>query len=122
MIKTILLVLLGVFFILNGVNHFFNTDVLAEYAHKRGIPIISPKLAVYLSGVLLLFGGLSLMSGFFKLYGIIGLSIFLVMAAFMTHQFWRETNSQRMDDGGHALLQEYDHFDRIGLYCRRLKL
>ncbi len=91
MIKTILLVLLGVFFILNGVNHFFNTDVLAEYAHKRGIPIISPKLAVYLSGVLLLFGGLSLMTGFFKLYGIIALSIFLVMAAFMIHQFWRET-------------------------------
>lgn len=88
MIKTILITLLGIFFILNGVNHLFNTKMLEEYAHKRGL--ISPRLMVYISGVALIFGGLSLMTGFLKLYGIIGLSIFLVIAAFTIHSFWRE--------------------------------
>ena len=36
MIKTILVSLLGIFFILNGINHLFNTKTLEEYAHKRG--------------------------------------------------------------------------------------
>jgi uncharacterized membrane protein YphA (DoxX/SURF4 family) len=42
--------------------------------------------------LLLIFGGLSLMTGYFKIYGIVGLSIFLVIAAFTIHQFWRETD------------------------------
>lgn len=88
MIKTILVILLGVFFVLNGINHLFNSKTLEEYAHHRGL--FSPKLMVFLSGLLLLFGGFTLISGYFKLYGIIGLSIFLVIAAFTIHQFWRE--------------------------------
>lgn len=92
MIKTILLILLGLFFILNGVNHLFNTQVLAEYAHKRGL--ISPQLMVRISGIALIFGGLSLITGWFKIYGIIGLCIFLVVAAFTIHQFWSETEKE----------------------------
>jgi putative oxidoreductase len=88
MIKTILLILLGLFFVLNGLNHLFNRLTLEEYAHRRGL--VSPRIMVLLSGLLLIFGGLSLMTGFFKLYGIVGLSLFLVIAAFTIHQFWRE--------------------------------
>ena len=90
MIKTILLIVLGLFFVLNGVNHLFNTTILAEYAHKRGI--ISPELMVRISGVALIFGGLSLMTGFLKIYGIIGLSIFLVVASLTIHRFWSESD------------------------------
>jgi len=88
MIKTILLILLGLFFVLNGLNHLFNRLTLEEYAHRRGL--VAPRIMVLLSGLLLMFGGLSLMTGFFKLYGIVGLSLFLVIAAFTIHQFWRE--------------------------------
>ena len=88
MIKTILLILLGLFFILNGLNHLFNSQVLEEYAHKRGL--FSPKVSVLLSGLLLIFGGLTLMTGYFMIAGIVGLSIFLVVAAFTIHQFWNE--------------------------------
>jgi uncharacterized membrane protein YphA (DoxX/SURF4 family) len=92
--------MLGLFFILNGVNHLFNTQIVEEYAHKRGL--ISPRLMVYLSGALLIFGGLTLMTGFFKIYGIIGLSIFLVVAAFTIHQFWAETDrNMRMMEAMH---------------------
>ena len=101
MIKTILLIVLGLFFVLNGVNHLFNTTILAEYAHKRGI--ISPKLMVRISGVALIFGGLSLMTGFLKLYGIIGLSLFLIIASFTIHRFWEETERD-------AWMLEVTHF------------
>ena len=90
MIKTILLILLGLFFVLNGLNHLFNRLTLEEYAHRRGL--LSPRIMVLLSGLLLIFGGLLLMTGYFKLYGIVGLSVFLVVAAFTIHQFWRETD------------------------------
>ena len=96
-IKDVLLIMLGLFFILNGINHLFNTQLLEEYAHKRGI--ISPKLAVILSGILLIFGGVSLVIDELRIYGIIGLSLFLVFAAFMIHQFWREheRNTQMLE-------------------------
>ena len=90
MIKTILLILLGLFFILNGLNHLFNRFTVEEYAHRRGL--FSPRIMVLLSGLLLIFGGLTLMTGFFMIYGIVGLSVFLVVAAFTIHQFWRETD------------------------------
>jgi putative oxidoreductase len=90
MLKSILLLLLGLFFVLNGVNHLINTHTYEEYAQKRGL--VSPKLMVRVSGVLLVFGGLSLMVGYGTLYGIIGLSVFLVIASFTIHSFWRESD------------------------------
>ncbi len=86
MIKTILVILLGVFFILNGLNHLFNAKTVEEWAEQRGL--FSPTIMVRLSGFLLIFGGLSLATGFLMLYGIIGLSIFLVLSSFMIHHFW----------------------------------
>jgi putative oxidoreductase len=86
MIKQILLVLLGLFFLLNGVNHFYNTHILKEYADKRSL--IAPKLMVILSGLLLIAGGLTLITGYFVIQGIIALCIFLAVASFTLHKFW----------------------------------
>ena len=86
MIKTILVILLGVFFILNGLNHLFNSRTLAEWAETRGL--FSPLLMVRISGVLLIFGGISLATGFLMLWGIIGLGIFLVLSSLLIHRFW----------------------------------
>jgi uncharacterized membrane protein YphA (DoxX/SURF4 family) len=100
MIKTILLILLGLFFILNGINHLFNRMIVAEYAEKRSL--LAPRVLVFLSGLLLIFGGLALMTGYLRLYGIIGLSIFLVIAAFSIHQFWKEKDrNMRMLEAMH---------------------
>lgn len=90
MIKTILIGLLGLFFILNGINHFYNDIILEEYAAKRRL--MSPKLMVKLAGVLLIGGGISLMIPPLRLFGIIGLSIFLIIAGFTIHRFWEETD------------------------------
>jgi uncharacterized membrane protein YphA (DoxX/SURF4 family) len=83
-----LLILLGFFFVLNGLNYLFNRLTLEEYAHRQGL--MSPGIMVFLSGLLLIFGRLSLMTGYFKLYGIVGLTVFLVVATFTIHQLWRE--------------------------------
>ena len=92
MIKTVLLILLGVFFVLNGVNHLINTHFYEEYAANKGL--VSPKLMVRLSGVALIFGGLSLATGYLLIYGIIGLCVFLVIASFTIHKFWKEKTAQ----------------------------
>ena len=93
MIKTILLILLGLFFILNGINHYVNTELYEEYSRKRGL--ISPKLMVRISGFVLIFGGLTLASGYFLILGIIGLSIFLIIASLTIHQFWNEQGKEK---------------------------
>lgn len=92
MIKTILLILLGLFFVLNGVNHLFNTHFYEEYSHKKGL--VSPKIMVRLSGVALIFGGISVATGFLLIYGIIGLSLFLIITSFTIHNFWKETTKE----------------------------
>ena len=93
MIKTILLILLGLFFLLNGINHLINAHIYEEYSEKKGL--ISPKLMVRLSGVLLVFGGISLATGFLLIPGIIGLSVFLMVASFTIHQFWKEADRDK---------------------------
>ncbi len=88
MLKTILLILLGIFFVLNGLNHLFNTNVLREYAEKKGL--FSPRIMVLISGLALIFGGISLVVPAVRIYGIIGLCAFLIVASFTIHSFWRE--------------------------------
>ena len=87
-IKTILIALLGIFFMLNGLNHLFNGQVLEEYARKRGL--FSPKQMVLLSGIGLIFGGAALMAPMLRIYGILALLLFMVVATFTMHRFWEE--------------------------------
>ena len=100
MLKTILLILLGLFFILNGVNHWINSHIYEEYSSKKGL--MSPRLMVRLSGIVLVFGGVTLALGYLRIYGIIGLSVFLVIASFTIHQFWKESKTEaRLLEGMH---------------------
>ncbi|MCB7479792.1 DoxX family membrane protein [Christiangramia sediminis] len=86
MIKQVLLILLGIFFLINGINHFFNSKIIEEYAEKRSL--LASKLMVKLSGIFLCLGGLSLISGYFLLFGLGALCLFLVIASFTIHKFW----------------------------------
>ena len=56
--KDILLLVLGLFFVLNGLNHLVNTHVYRKYATKRGL--IHPTFMVRISAVVLILGGASL--------------------------------------------------------------
>ena len=93
MLKLILILLLSIFFVLNGINHFYNEDMLEEYARKRGL--FSPKLSVQAAGVLLIAGGALLMWLPTRQLAVIMLSVFLVTATFTIHRFWVEESKQQ---------------------------
>ncbi len=89
--ETILLwlgrILFGGFFVFNGFNHFANLNGMAGYAQSKGIP--APKAAVGFSGLLLLVGGLSLITNIETTAGLLALVAFLVPVTFTMHAFWK---------------------------------
>jgi putative oxidoreductase len=51
----------GGFFIMNGINHLLSSRTMAQYAAAKGVPV--PEGAVVLTGLLILFGGISILLG-----------------------------------------------------------
>ncbi|MEQ8351684.1 MAG: DoxX family protein [Leptospiraceae bacterium] len=98
--QDILLLVLGVFFILNGLNHLINTHVYKKYAAKRGL--IHPAFMVRISAIVLLMGGISLATRQWMQWGIAGLAVFLVLASVLVHRFWEEPDrDSRLSEGMH---------------------
>ena len=93
MLKLVLIILLGIFFFLNGINHFYNETILEEYARKRGL--FSPRLAVKAAGILLLVGAVLLVWPPSRQIAVVMLSVFLVTASFTIHRFWNEETRQQ---------------------------
>ncbi len=85
-------ILYGGFFTMSGLNHFMQLNQMAPYAESKGVP--APKLAVIVTGILLLIGGLSILLGYQTLYGIAALVIFLVPTTLMMHNFWAVEDPQ----------------------------
>ena len=81
-------ILLGGFFFMMGINHFINAKSMIPYAQAKGVP--APSLAVYVTGLLLLLGGLSVIVGTYVTIGLWLLVIFLVPTTFIMHRFWQE--------------------------------
>ena len=85
-------VLLGGFFLFQAYNHFKNQTALSHYAKAKGLPV--PSAAVFISGIFLLLGGLSIVIGFEMILGMWLLVLFLIPTTFMMHGFWKETDPQ----------------------------
>lgn len=79
-------ILLGGYFIYSGIGHFMGLTAMAGYAKSKHIP--APTLAVALSGLMLLAGGLSILFNAWMVTGILILEAFLLIATFTMHQFW----------------------------------
>jgi len=79
-------ILFGGFFVYSGINHFLSLGTLAQYAASKGLPM--PELAVAASGVLLLFGGMSMLLGLWPRIGILSLVLFLFVVSVTMHNFW----------------------------------
>jgi uncharacterized membrane protein YphA (DoxX/SURF4 family) len=78
--------IVGVYYIYNGLNHFIKLGQLTEYAKFKGVPI--PQLAVLGAGVLLLIGGITILMGKFPEIGVVSLVLFFLPVTFMMHNFW----------------------------------
>lgn len=86
--------IVGGFYLVNGINHFAQLDFMAQYAASRGVP--SPKAMTAITGVMLVLGGLSVLLGFAVTVGIALLILFLVPTTFIIHRFWAFEGDMRM--------------------------
>ena len=71
-------------FIMSGPNHFAKQTI--AYAASQGVPLAS--LAVPLSGLIAIGGGLSILIGYRARIGAWLVVLFLVPVTFMMHNFW----------------------------------
>lgn len=65
---------------------------MANYAQSKGVP--SPKISVILTGLLLLLGGLSVLTGYQTDVGLVLLLVFFIPVTFMMHNFWKVEDQQ----------------------------
>jgi|SRR3989344_4005136 len=84
--------LLGGFLLYNAYNHLFKVKDLAAYAEFKKIPMA--KLAVVISGLLLLFGGYTIIAGVRVTAGVVALVVFFLPVTFSMHAFWKEEAGQ----------------------------
>jgi putative oxidoreductase len=76
----------GFYFIMAALNHFTKLEGMKQYAQYKGVAM--PALSVIISGLMLLLGGLSILTGYYLGIGVLLLVVFLVIAAFKMHDFW----------------------------------
>ena len=63
---------------------------MAGYAASKGVPM--PKIAIFISGILLLLGGVGIIVGFYVPLAVAALVLFLIPVTFTMHDFWKETD------------------------------
>lgn len=79
--------IVGAYYLINAANHILQVKALSGYAQSKGVP--TPRVAVLGSGVLLLVGGLSILTGYYPLIGILALVIFFLPVTFIMHAYWK---------------------------------
>jgi uncharacterized membrane protein YphA (DoxX/SURF4 family) len=84
-------ILFGLIFIGAGVaGHLMQADATAGYAKTRGVP--NAKLLTQLSGLGILAGGVGVILGIWTDLAALGLVAYALIAAFMVHHFWTDTD------------------------------
>ncbi|SFJ48816.1 DoxX family protein [Planctomicrobium piriforme] len=87
-------VMLGTIFLLSAVgNKIPNFTAVASYMTSEGVPASQVLLAGAI--VFLIAGSLSVMTGFQARYGAAMLLIFLVLATYFFHDFWKFTGKEQ---------------------------
>jgi uncharacterized membrane protein YphA (DoxX/SURF4 family) len=76
---------------MSGINHFTKLEAMTGYAQYKKLP--AAKLGVLISGLMLVIGGISIILGYYADLGALLLAIFLVLAAVIFHNFWKETDA-----------------------------
>ncbi len=83
----------GGFFLYSGINHFKQTNALAQYAGAKNVP--NPELAVQASGVALTVGGASIILGLKPHIGTLAILGFLAAVSPTIHDFWSADDPQQ---------------------------
>jgi putative oxidoreductase len=85
--------ILGGYFLYNGIQHFRNIDAMTGYAESKGVP--AAKVAVAVTGGLLVAGGLSLLTGVKPKAGAMMIETFLLGVSPAMHAFWNAEGETR---------------------------
>ena len=84
-------ILFALIFINSGIMHLTKTEAMAGYATYKKVP--AAKLAVIVTGLMILIGGLYVALGIYADLGALLIAIFLIPTAFMMHAFWKESDA-----------------------------
>jgi putative oxidoreductase len=82
----------GGFYLYYGINNFVDFAGMSGYAAYKGVPL--PGLAVIVGAILLILGGLSLLTGYRPVLGIAALVLFLLPVTMLMHNYWTITDPQ----------------------------
>jgi putative oxidoreductase len=85
-------ILFSLVFLGSGIGHLTQTEGSAQYAAYKKVP--SAKLAVQVSGVLMILGAAAVILGIWMDLAGLLLAILVLVMAFMMHRFWEETDPQ----------------------------
>jgi uncharacterized membrane protein YphA (DoxX/SURF4 family) len=86
-------ILFGGFFLYNGINHFIGRRHLSQHAAAKKVP--APDAMVTMAGILLLFGGASIVLGVKPKLGAAAIIKFLLGVSPAMHDFWNEEDPNR---------------------------
>jgi len=87
-------IIVGVFYLYNGINHFIKFGSMTDYAKFKGVPLA--EVAVVVSGLLLFAAAFTIISGIFPEIGVVFLVLFFLPVTFMMHNFWAVSQEQQM--------------------------
>jgi putative oxidoreductase len=93
--------LFSAIFISSGVNHFMQVNQMVDYVQSAGLP--QPRLAILVSGALLVVCGLGILLGAVTRLSAALIALFLVVAAVTMHRFWGLADPQ-------ASQEQFIHF------------
>ena len=83
-------VIFGGYFIWQGILHFMNHRDYTDYAMMNKVPM--PGVAVHVTGILLILGGLGVFFNMYTTIALILLIIFLIPVTVIMHSFWKSDN------------------------------
>lgn len=87
-------IIVGIFYLYNGINHFIKFGAMTEYAKFKGVPLA--EVGVVVSGLLLLAAAFTIIIGIFPKIGVASLVLFFLPVTFMMHNFWAVPQEQQM--------------------------
>lgn len=84
-------ILFSIIFIMSGFGHLFSYSQMVGYSEQMGVPLAS--VAVPVTGIMILLGGLSIVFGYQVKWGSLLLIVFLIPTTFIMHPFWKIENA-----------------------------
>ena len=85
----------GGFFLYNGIHHFRERKMMAQYTQSKGVPAALSEIAVVGTGAALVVGGASILSGVKPKWGALAILGFLGGVSPIMHDFWRHEDPQQ---------------------------